>query len=148
MVRAMQALYTHDTQPLQLNMPAAPQGPTASAASAAAAAAAACGTQPAAKRRRVEQQQQQQQQQQQGRGDADKVTLIVKTLTGSELHFIVKSHIQLGKLFDAYAGHESIDVERCRFIYSGRRLSSEDTPQELGMVDQDVIHCIMQLRGC
>jgi hypothetical protein len=147
LVRALQALYTQDTQQMQPNVHAALEGPAASAASVAAAAAG-CGFQPAAKRPRGEEKEQQQQQR---RGsDANKLNLVVKDQMCREVHFTVKANMQLCRLFNAYADFKSLELKCCRFLYGGRQLLSgaTETPQEIGMVNDDVIDCIMVQTGC
>jgi hypothetical protein len=119
------------------------------AAAAAAARAAGGGTQPAAKRPRVELEQQQQQQHELS-SDAKKFTLILKCALGSEVHLTVKPDTQMQKVFQAYADYKSLDLKQSKPLYKGCRISSgsTSTPQELGLMNNEVIDCFLDQVGC
>ena len=141
LVRALQALYTPDPQQTQPSMPAAPRGP--------AAAAASCDAEPAAKRPRTQQTTlQQQQQQQEPCGDASKIDIFVVDQMGVRIRFTVKRHACLGKIFEAYVEHMSIDIKAVYFIFDGSRIVPGSTPESLGMEDGDVIDCFIAQVGC
>jgi hypothetical protein len=146
LVQALQALYTQDTE--QPSTPDAPPGSAASVAAAAPVAAAravGCGLQPAAKRPRVEQLEQEQQ----GHGSgADNLTLILKSQLGDEVRLIVEPNAPLQKVFQAYADYKSLDFSHLKPVYKGERVTKWRTPQELGMVDNDVIDLFLDQVGC
>jgi hypothetical protein len=74
----------------------------------------------------------------------------VKDQMCREVHFTVKANMQLCKLFKAYADFKSLELRCCRFLFNGGQLCSDATesPQEMGMVNEDVIYCIIQQTGC
>ena len=174
LVRALVALYAHGTQPLLPSMRVAQPGPAADAPAAAAAAAASapaapaaaavkataaaagCGTEPAAKRPRVLQTSQQhllQRQEQEMRdrelrAAANKLKIYVQTQEGVEACFIVKRNASLGKVFKAYLEQVSLEMKHVRFCFDGEGLSENDTPEGVGMEDENIIDCIIFQVGC
>ncbi|CAI0374143.1 unnamed protein product [Linum tenue] len=51
------------------------------------------------------------------------------------------------KLMQAYCDQMGMEVDQIRFIYKGRRLDSDVTPQQVNMEDDDVIDVVLRLRG-
>ena len=89
------------------------------------------------------------------RGDADvkgdvedeSIQIRVKDQTGEEVFFKVKSHTQMGKIFDAYAKRRGVEPKVLRFMLDGRRILPTDTPTVLELEDRDQIDCLLEQIG-
>lgn len=57
----------------------------------------------------------------------------------SEMYFRVKYRTAMRKVKKSYADHKNISVDSLRFLFDGRRICDEDTPESLEMTDEDVI---------
>jgi len=78
-------------------------------------------------------------------------TINVKVLssTGDEIFFKIKRSTKLVKLQGAYAGKVGKDIGSIRFLYDGNRINESDTPDTLGMEDNDTIDVMVeQVGGC
>jgi hypothetical protein len=60
--------------------------------------------------------------------------LAVKNPIGDVVVFRVKPCTRMGKVMERYATHYKIPVDKLRFSYNNQRLSSDDTPDSLGIV--------------
>lgn len=75
------------------------------------------------------------------------VNLRVVGQDGTEVFFKIKKSTPLKKLMDAYCERQSLNPTSARFLYEGQRLSSDQTPKELEMEDNDVIDVALQQVG-
>uniref|UniRef100_F1LD33 Small ubiquitin-related modifier n=1 Tax=Ascaris suum TaxID=6253 RepID=F1LD33_ASCSU len=66
---------------------------------------------------------------------------------GGEMHFRVKYGTRMAKVKESYANHLNLVVGALRFIFDGRRISDDDTPEALGMEDEDVIEVYQEQTG-
>lgn len=66
---------------------------------------------------------------------------------GSELAFKVRSTTRFVKVIDAFCSARHIHPNAVRFLFDGQRLSDNDTPQQLGMQDGDIIDVALQQIG-
>ena len=55
----------------------------------------------------------------------------------------VKPHTKMQRIMNAYADKKSYEVNQIRFLYDGRRLTDQMTPEELDMEDGDVIDAVL-----
>ena len=55
----------------------------------------------------------------------------------------VKPHTKMSRIMNAYADKKSYEVNQIRFLYDGKRLAAEMTPEELEMEDGDVIDAVL-----
>ncbi|KAJ3697316.1 hypothetical protein LUZ61_001021 [Rhynchospora tenuis] len=77
------------------------------------------------------------------------INLKVKSQDGNEVFFRIKRSTQLRKLMTAYCDRQSVDFNSIAFLFDGRRLRSEQTPDELEMDDGDEIDAMLhQTGGC
>jgi len=58
----------------------------------------------------------------------------------NEIHFRVKMTTQLIKLKQAYSERVGIPISSIRFIFDGRRINDDETPEQLEMEQDDMIH--------
>ncbi|AQK98691.1 Small ubiquitin-related modifier 2 [Zea mays] len=73
-----------------------------------------------------------------GAGEEDKkpaeggahINLKVKGQDGNEVFFRIKRSTQLKKLMNAYCDRQSVDMNAIAFLFDGRRLRGEQTPDE------------------
>lgn len=79
--------------------------------------------------------------------EANIINLVCKDQTGTEVHFKVKLHTKLEKVFAAYCAKKSIDVNSVRFVFDGSRVQKDQTPQDLGMDDGDTIDVFQEQIG-
>ncbi|WZZ79584.1 hypothetical protein YC2023_100156 [Brassica napus] len=77
------------------------------------------------------------------------INLKVKGQDGNEVFFRIKRSTQLKKLMNAYCDRQSVDMSSIAFLFDGRRLRAEQTPDELDMEDGDEIDAMLhQTGGC
>ncbi|XP_020877204.1 small ubiquitin-related modifier 1-like [Arabidopsis lyrata subsp. lyrata] len=62
---------------------------------------------------------------------------------GNEVFFRIKRSTQLKKLMNAYCDRQSVDMNSIAFLFDGRRLRAEQTPDELEMEDGDEIDAML-----
>lgn len=68
---------------------------------------------------------------------------------GNEVFFRIKRSTQLKKLMNAYCDRQSVDLNSIAFLFDGRRLRGEQTPDELEMEEGDEIDAMLhQTGGC
>ncbi|ONK71913.1 uncharacterized protein A4U43_C04F13700 [Asparagus officinalis] len=73
--------------------------------------------------------------------------LKVKAQDGNEVFFRIKRSTQLRKLMNAYCDRQSVDFNSIAFLFDGRRLRGEQTPDELEMEDGDEIDAMLHQTG-
>uniref|UniRef100_A0A914ZQU5 Small ubiquitin-related modifier n=1 Tax=Parascaris univalens TaxID=6257 RepID=A0A914ZQU5_PARUN len=66
---------------------------------------------------------------------------------GGEMHFRVKYKTRMAKVKESYANHLKVVVGALRFIFDGRRISDDDTPEGLGMENEDVVEVYQEQTG-
>ncbi|CAM9689934.1 unnamed protein product [Chrysoparadoxa australica] len=77
------------------------------------------------------------------------ITVRVRDQTGEETFFKVKKVTRMEKVFATYASRKGVSKEALRFLLDGDRINPEQTPDELGLEDQDMIDCVLeQVGGC
>ncbi|VFQ60491.1 unnamed protein product [Cuscuta campestris] len=59
------------------------------------------------------------------------INLKVKGQDGNEVFFRIKRSTQLKKLMNAYCDRQSVDMNAIAFLFDGRRLRQEQTPDEV-----------------
>ncbi|KAL8509871.1 hypothetical protein ACS0TY_016914 [Phlomoides rotata] len=62
---------------------------------------------------------------------AGHINLKVKGQDGNEVFFRIKRSTQLKKLMNAYCDRQSVDFSAIAFLFDGRRLRAEQTPDEV-----------------
>ncbi|CAD5176794.1 small ubiquitin-related modifier 1 [Musa acuminata AAA Group] len=75
------------------------------------------------------------------------INLKVKGQDGNEVFFRIKHSTQLRKLMNAYCDRQSVDINSIAFLFDGRRLRGEQTPEELEMEDGDEIDAMLHQTG-
>ncbi|XP_050532560.1 small ubiquitin-related modifier-like [Daktulosphaira vitifoliae] len=65
----------------------------------------------------------------------------------NEVHFRVKSATALGRLKRSYCSKLGFQVEELRFVFDGHRITDDDTPKKLGMMNDDVIEIYQERTG-
>ncbi|XP_057432513.1 small ubiquitin-related modifier 1 [Lotus japonicus] len=75
------------------------------------------------------------------------INLKVKGQDGNEVFFRIKRSTQLKKLMNAYCDRQSVDFNSIAFLFDGRRLRAEQTPDELEMEDGDEIDAMLHQTG-
>ncbi|GFY97568.1 small ubiquitin-like modifier 2 [Actinidia rufa] len=68
-------------------------------------------------------------------------------LDGNEVFFRIKRSTQLKKLMNAYCDRQSVEFNSIAFLFDGRRLRGEQTPDELEMEDGDEIDAMLHQTG-
>ncbi|ESR60881.1 hypothetical protein CICLE_v10017283mg [Citrus x clementina] len=66
---------------------------------------------------------------------------------GNEVFFRIKRSTQLKKLMNAYCDRQSVELNSIAFLFDGRRLRGEQTPDELEMEDGDEIDAMLHQTG-
>ena len=80
-------------------------------------------------------------------GDQVHINLKVKSQDGNEVFFRIKRSTQLKKLMNAYCDRQSVDFNSIAFLFDGRRLRGEQTPDDLEMEDGDEIDAMLHQTG-
>ncbi|KAL8137692.1 hypothetical protein V2J09_003693 [Rumex salicifolius] len=75
------------------------------------------------------------------------INLKVKSQDGNEVFFRIKRCTQLKKLMNAYCDRQSADLNAIAFLFDGRRLRADQTPDELEMEDGDEIDAMLHQTG-
>ncbi|CAA2984755.1 small ubiquitin-related modifier 1-like isoform X3 [Olea europaea var. sylvestris] len=75
------------------------------------------------------------------------INLKVKGQDGSEVVFRIKRSTQLKKLMNAYCDRQSVEFNSIAFLFDGRRLRGEQTPDELEMEEGDEIDAMLHQTG-
>ena len=75
------------------------------------------------------------------------INLKVKGQDGNEVFFRIKRSTQLKKLMNAYCDRQSVEINSIAFLFDGRRLRAEQTPDELEMEDGDEIDAMLHQTG-
>lgn len=65
----------------------------------------------------------------------------------NEVHFRVKSATALGRLKRSYCSKLGFQLGELRFVFDGHRITDDDTPKTLGMIDDDVIEIYQERTG-
>ncbi|KAK9847011.1 hypothetical protein WJX84_001018 [Apatococcus fuscideae] len=73
--------------------------------------------------------------------------LVVKDQSGTEVHFRVKTKTKFEKIIAAYCSKKALDTKTLRFLHDGQRINGQQTPEELGMEDNEVIDAITEQQG-
>ncbi|KAL4148149.1 hypothetical protein QTP88_002439 [Uroleucon formosanum] len=65
----------------------------------------------------------------------------------NEVHFRVKAATALVRLKRSYCSKLGFQVDELRFVFDGHRITDEDTPKSLGMINDDVIEIYQERIG-
>lgn len=65
---------------------------------------------------------------------ANHINLKVKGQDGNEVFFRIKRSTQMRKLMNAYCDRQSVDLNSIAFLFDGRRLRGEQTPDEVNFL--------------
>ena len=76
-----------------------------------------------------------------------KIKLKVVAQDFSEIHYRVKLSTQLVKLKKCYAERVGVDVSILRFLFDGHRINDDETPEALGMEEDDMIEVYLEEYG-
>lgn len=75
------------------------------------------------------------------------IALKVINADGAEMFFKIKRTTPLKKLFDAYSKKQGISRSSVRFLLDGSPIDESKTPEDLGMMDDDVIDAMVEQTG-
>lgn len=65
----------------------------------------------------------------------------------NEVHFRVKAATALVRLKRSYCSKLGFQVDELRFVFDGHRITDDDTPKKLGMMNDDVIEIYQERTG-
>ena len=65
----------------------------------------------------------------------------------NELHFRVKKTTAFSKMKKSYSDRIGVPLSSLRFLFDGRRIDDNDTPQSLDMEEEDVIEVFQEQTG-
>ncbi|SOV11577.1 small ubiquitin-related modifier [Plasmodium sp. gorilla clade G2] len=71
----------------------------------------------------------------------------VRSPDGAEVFFKIKRKTKLEKLMEVYCNRLGQSMEAVRFLYDGDRIHGDNTPEQLGIEDGDVIDAMVQQTG-
>ncbi|KAL5234114.1 hypothetical protein ACI65C_001524 [Semiaphis heraclei] len=78
--------------------------------------------------------------------DYIRLRVITSDMT-NEVHFRVKAATALGRLKRSYCSKLGFQSDELRFVFDGHRITDDDTPKKLGMIDDDVIEIYQERTG-
>jgi len=61
------------------------------------------------------------------------------TDNNNEVFFKIKRQTALGKLMQAFCDRQGKNIQSCRFLFDGTRVTAQDTPETLDMADGDTL---------
>ena len=71
-------------------------------------------------------------------GGDEVISIKVKDQASGEVVFKVKTTTKFQKIFVAFCNRKAWDVNHVRFVFDGKRVKGDDTPQDLDMESDDV----------
>ena len=72
------------------------------------------------------------------------IKLTVVSQDGNEIYFQIKETTPLQKLMHAYCNRQGIAPNKIRFLFDGNCINETETPQQLEMVDGDIIDVMVE----
>ncbi|XP_076906988.1 small ubiquitin-related modifier 2-like [Bidens hawaiensis] len=75
------------------------------------------------------------------------INIKVKRQYGAEVSIRIKRNAQLKKLINAYCDAQSVEKNEFVFLFDGRQVKAEKTPDELEMKEGDEIDAMMHQNG-
>ncbi|KNB46053.1 hypothetical protein JH06_2998 [Blastocystis sp. subtype 4] len=72
-------------------------------------------------------------------------TIVIRE--GNSVHFRVRNNTKMKKVFKNYSTKMGRDQSYFRFMFDGRCIGQDDTPESLGMEDGDHIDCELEQVG-
>jgi len=72
---------------------------------------------------------------------------IITSDMSNEVHFRLKEEVKLGRMKRAYAQKLGQDANELRFVFEGHRITDDDTPKSLGMINHDVVEIYQERTG-
>ncbi len=79
--------------------------------------------------------------------ETEHVLLKVVGQDANEIHFRVKMSTRLGKLKNSYSERVGVPVSSLRFLFDGKRINDEETPEDLEMEQDNVIEVHQEQTG-
>ncbi|KAI9089939.1 hypothetical protein K1719_028909 [Acacia pycnantha] len=80
----------------------------------------------------------------------ERVTVTLRTLINQETNYMIGKSVKLGFLIQDYSDRSGIPKLQLRFFVRGKQFTedqSNQTPEELGLINGDLIHVILRLGG-
>lgn len=75
------------------------------------------------------------------------ILLKVVDQDSNEVYFKMKKRTPLRKMMDSYCKTKAISQSSVRFVYDGKRVQPDQSPEDLGMQDDDVIDVLLEQTG-
>mmetsp|Transcript_458 Transcript_458/g.1018 ORF Transcript_458/g.1018 Transcript_458/m.1018 type:complete len:94 (-) Transcript_458:820-1101(-) len=75
------------------------------------------------------------------------LNLKVRATDGQEIHFRIKRTTRLEKLMNAYCTRLGQNIDAVRFMFDGEAVGKEQTPNEIGLDDGDVLDAMLPQVG-
>lgn len=80
--------------------------------------------------------------------DTDHIRIrVITTDDTNEVHFRVKEHTRMGRMKQMYGTRMGLDPFELRFMFEGHRVTDDDTPKSLGIVNNDIIELYQERTG-
>ncbi len=81
------------------------------------------------------------------KNEVAQVNIKVVNAEGNEVFFKIKRSTTMKKLMDAYCKKNGMTRNQVRFLYDGKPLEEEKTPDDYEMDDDDVIDAMVEQVG-
>eukprot|EP00919_Chromeraceae_sp_WS-2016_P022608 GHVR01053681.1.p1 GENE.GHVR01053681.1~~GHVR01053681.1.p1 ORF type:complete len:101 (+),score=26.98 GHVR01053681.1:69-371(+) len=78
---------------------------------------------------------------------SEHLNLKVKATDGNEVHFRIKRTTKLEKLMTAYCTRLGQNIDAVRFMFDGDHVRKEQSPNDIGLDDGDVLDAMLPQIG-
>jgi small ubiquitin-related modifier len=72
-------------------------------------------------------------------GEGRRLNIKMRSQNGDEMMFLLKDSTKFAKVFQSYSEKVGIPVESLRIMFDGNRVQDTDTPQSLGLEEEDTL---------
>lgn len=72
---------------------------------------------------------------------------VITSDMSNEINFRLKYEVQMVRMKHAYATKLGLNANELRFVFDGHRITDNDTPKTLGMIDDDVVEMYQEKIG-
>ncbi|PKU71587.1 Small ubiquitin-related modifier 2 [Dendrobium catenatum] len=76
-----------------------------------------------------------------------KITLKIKYENRHDIYYYVRPIVKFKNIMNHYCNRQSLEINNVVFLFDGRQLRDEQTPEDLGMEDGDEIDAMLHQIG-
>ncbi|XP_072950526.1 small ubiquitin-related modifier 1-like [Typha angustifolia] len=80
-------------------------------------------------------------------GQSPHIKLKIKNSDGNEVFYKIRPHAKLRKIMELYCQRMSMEYDATQFLFDEKLLRGDQTPEELGLEDEDEINAFPHQLG-